>query len=282
MKTPETNNKTLYSRKITWARLGILFFFFFFLSCGGYWLGANTNIILPIFNCEYVGGSTTRGLCIALLDFSKYINNEGFLMWMGVCVLLMFLFGRLWCGYVCPFGLAQDIITLVRQKLRITQINLSQKVKPLITVARWSIVFYIFFNDLCKVCPIQYFTLPMTGYYRTVSGWAFTWSVVLLAISFFSDRAFCRVCPLGALMGLFNRVSGSRLKKCGHACTHCRACLEVCPVDLQEVYEDRENEDISHPDCIYCMKCIEVCPEKDALWFTLFGKTILKSKRTTR
>ncbi len=82
-------------------------------------------------------------------------------------------------------------------------------------------------------------------------------------------------------MGVVNRISGARLKKCGSACTHCRACLEVCPVDIQEVYEDRENTDISHPDCVYCMKCIEVCPEKDALRFELFGKTILESKRPT-
>ncbi len=83
-------------------------------------------------------------------------------------------------------------------------------------------------------------------------------------------------------MGLVNKVSGSRLKKCGHACTHCRACLEICPVDIQEVYEDRENGDITHPDCIYCLKCIEVCPEKDALYFELFGIKLLKSKRMVK
>lgn len=272
--------------KISRIRLLILALFFLFFSFGGKIIGSQLQVILPVFNCEYVGAGTTRGICIAIIDFNKYISQGAtFLIGAGVCLLLMLIFGRLWCGYVCPFGFFQDVVTWIREKLRITQIRIPVKLKPIIVVAKWYIVIYILFNDLCKVCPIQYFTVPVTGYVTNTADTGlfspFFWACVVAIGIFLNDRAFCKVCPIGALLGLCNKVSGSKLKKCGGACTHCRACLEVCPMDIQEVYEDREHTNITHADCVYCMKCIEVCPEKDALRFELFGKKILESKRET-
>lgn len=270
------------NNKITAIRLGILFALFLFFSFGGLLIGPHLEVILPIFNCEYVGAGTTRGICIAIIDFNKYVSQGmTFFMGVGACLILMLAFGRLWCGYVCPFGFFQDIVTCIREKLKLQQVLIPEKLKPVITVAKWYIVMYIVFNDLCKVCPVQFFTVPITGYVTNTSETAFFWAWVTAMAIFLNDRAFCKVCPIGALLGLCNKVSGSKLKKCGNACTHCRACLEVCPMDIQEVYEDREHMDITHPDCVYCMKCIEVCPEKEALRFELFGKKLLESKRET-
>ncbi|MFI3115490.1 MAG: 4Fe-4S dicluster domain-containing protein, partial [Clostridia bacterium] len=167
-------------------------------------------------------------------------------------------------------------------KLRVPQLSFPQEIKPFLTIVKWYCVFYILFNDLCKVCPIQYFTVPATGYTSNTSNWAWIWAVVMVVFCTLSDRAACRVCPIGALTGIFNRISGARIKKCGAACTHCRACLEACPMDIQAIYEDRENEDVTFDECLYCMKCIEVCPEKGALRFDLFGKTILESRREVK
>lgn len=274
----QIKSSRMFNNKITIARLLILGAFFLVLTFGGFFIGSNTNIILPIFNCEYVGGGTTRGVCIAIIDFNKRMTFS-FLFSMGMWVVSMIVFGRLWCGYVCPMGFIQDLMTIVRQKLRIPQLTISQSAKPFITIAKWYVVFYILFHDLCKVCPIQYFTVPAGGYTSNTSSWAFIWAVVIVVLATLSDRAACRVCPIGALTGIFNKISGVRIKKCGAACTHCRACLEACPMDIQAIYEDRENEDVTFDECLYCMKCIEVCPEKDALRFELFGFKILESRR---
>ncbi len=272
--------KKIRNYKITKVRLSILFVFFMFLSYGGYLIGPQSHIITPVLHCRYVAGGTTDALCLMILDFNKYMS-ETFIISMIACLIAMIALGTLWCGYVCPMGFFQDVITEIRQKLGFTQLNISQKLKPFLTILKWALVFYLFFYDVCKVCPIYYFTPTVTGYVMGGGGTALYWAIGLFAFMFVSDRFFCRICPQGALMGLFNKISGSRLKKKGSACTHCRACLEVCPVDIQEIYEDRENEDITNSNCIYCMKCIEVCPEKDALRFELFGKTILSSKRPT-
>lgn len=273
--------KSMKNNKITLARLLILFGFFFLFTFGGYFIGGNTDIIVPTFVCEYVGGGATTGVCIAFIDFDKYLSSDTLVFGAGMigCLVMVLALGRLWCGYACPFGLVQDIVTIIRQKLRISQINIPQKFKPVITLAKWYLVFYLLFEDLCKVCPIQLFTVPLGGYTSNTSDWVFFWGIVTAVFIIISDRAFCRVCPLGAMMGLANKISGSRLKKCGDACTHCGICLEVCPMDIKEIYDDIDHDDITHPECLYCMKCIEACPEKDALKFDLFGKTILRSKR---
>jgi len=53
-------------------------------------------------------------------------------------------------------------------------------------------------------------------------------------------------------------------------------------MDIRSIYEERNKSDITHSDCIYCMKCIEACPEQNVLSFTLFGKTVLSSKRNSK
>ncbi|MFI3116299.1 MAG: 4Fe-4S binding protein, partial [Clostridia bacterium] len=143
----------MFNNKITITRLIILGAFFLLFSYGGFFLGSNTNIILPIFNCEYVGGGTTRGVCIAIIDFNKRISFS-FLFSMAMWVVSMIVIGRLWCGYVCPMGFIQDVMTIVRQKLRVPQLSFPQEIKPFLTIVKWYCVFYILFNDLCKVCPI--------------------------------------------------------------------------------------------------------------------------------
>ncbi len=286
---PETESELtkpkhrMFNNRITWARMIILGAFFFLFTFGGYWIGSNTHVILPIFNCEYVGGGTTRGMCIAIIDFSKRLNFA-FLAQMGLCVLGMVLIGRVWCGYICPMGFLQDLLTLARQKLRVPQMYIPQEIKPFITILKWYCVFYILFNDICKICPIQYFTVPAGGYVSRGGngGWAYIWAVACVVVATISDRAVCRICPIGALTGVFNSISGARIKKCGAACTHCRACLEACPMDIQAIYEDREHDDVTKQECLYCMKCIEVCPEKAALRFELFGFKILESRRETK
>ena len=63
--------------------------------------------------------------------------------------------------------------------------------------------------------------------------------------AFFYRRAWCRICPLGALIAIFHRfppfkwVSVLRLNKVEEKCTKCGICKRVCPTQVTEVYDKK-------------------------------------------
>lgn len=119
------------------------------------------------------------------------------------------------------------------------------------------------------------------GYYITSINMAVLIFVTVGAIAF--RRFWCRVCPVGALTGLFSRfapfkwVSVVRLDKDKEKCTKCGICKRVCPPQITEVYE-KEGGDVTTSACILCLRCVEMCPYEDCLKVNVAGKTIFKSR----
>jgi polyferredoxin len=94
---------------------------------------------------------------------------------------------------------------------------------------------------------------------RDAAGWLFVWKASILvatvAASVVVYRPFCRfVCPLGAIYGLFNRVSFVQLTLNKNTCTHCDACAAVCKMGVDPSHDPASAE------CIRCSDCVAVCP----------------------
>lgn len=180
--------------------------------------------------------------------------------------------GRFPCGWFCPFGLFQELVYKIPgPKLRIPRVlgYLKYVVLALTVFILPFLVLDAFgYGDqwFCKwICPAGTLEagLPLVGAnagVRAQVGWLFAWKVSLL-VAFFgwmvvSMRPFCRtVCPLGAILGLFNRVSVLRLSIDTGGCTACGKCVAICPVDL----DPRETP--NSPECIRCLKCAKSCDE---------------------
>lgn len=273
-------------RKITAFRLVCLLISTFVLTYGSYFLGSCVSLLLPVFACAYVPTGSASGVCKTIVTLSYSLMEStgtalfsliGFLL---LCILGVMIFGRLWCGYICPFGFYQELLTMLRKKLRIPAIHVSEKVKPFFRLLKWILLLcFVFGIGFCNLCPVKYIMPSLAGYGSDLSILGIIIAGIVTGICFLKERAFCEYCPLGTLMGFANKISIGKIKKNGAACTHCRACLECCPMDIHVIYEERLQSNVTHTDCIYCMKCIEACPEPDTLSFTLFGKKILKSKR---
>jgi len=119
------------------------------------------------------------------------------------------------------------------------------------------------------------------GYYVTSLNVAV---LVLVTMGAFAYRRFwCRICPLGGLISLFNRfppfkwISGIRLNKIEEKCTKCGICRRVCPPQVTEVYEE-SGGDVTSPGCILCFRCVEMCPYEGCLEIRVAGKPIYKSR----
>jgi formate hydrogenlyase subunit 6/NADH:ubiquinone oxidoreductase subunit I len=97
-------------------------------------------------------------------------------------------------------------------------------------------------------------------------------------LSFVVRKFWCRVCPIGAINSFFNKYALLTLQKDGSKCTKCRICLRACPMDIEEIYEEKGKTNISSKECIHCYRCVELCPEEGCLSVAFLEKTIVSSK----
>jgi ferredoxin-type protein NapH len=163
---------------------------------------------------------------------------------------------------------------------------------------------YTYFSaPFCQVCPMKplcilaetsvglmkpaWIVQNTTGQFYQLGFYITSTNLIILALvtaaAFFFRRSWCKICPLGALIALFNRfppfrwVSGVRLNKVEEKCTKCGICKRVCPTQVNEVYEEKSG-DVATSQCIFCLRCVEMCPSEDCLQFKFVGKTVCKSR----
>ena len=86
--------------------------------------------------------------------------------------------------------------------------------------------------------------------------------IIMIIMSFVVERPWCRyACPLGAISGLFGRLSPVFLKREESLCKNCAVCSKSCPMGLPV----HTAKTIKSVDCIGCLECVEVCPKAGAL-----------------
>jgi polyferredoxin len=75
-----------------------------------------------------------------------------------------------------------------------------------------------------------------------------------LGLSIFWRRTWCKVCPLGTIISLFNKVSWVKLKVNRDKCDGCDRCSSVCQMSL-----DPQRNGLRSIDCIKCLDCDQEC-----------------------
>ncbi len=271
------------------------------------------ELVLPTFSCYFADHRIANCFLFSLQQGitagwrAAYTN---LLVPVLIFLVLGLIAGRAWCSWVCPIGFVQDLFTSVRKFLNFRYFNLSATLKLASKAGKWFFVIYLvivaagigipnFFpkkykfdlvTPYCQLCPgKQIFplsegrfkdmlTVDKTSALSTTMSWLAigSFAFYLLTTSFIR-RMWCRLCPMGALLGLLNKVSFLSLRKEGKRCTKCGICLRVCPVQVKEVYEEKVKQRVTPDECILCLRCVEMCPEKDALKASFFKLPIVSS-----
>lgn len=210
---------------------------------------------LAIFTCPI--GALQHSLVARSYQALAYV--------LGTLAAIGALAGRLPCGWICPFGLLQDLLYKIPlPKLRIPRWATFFKYGTLGILAL-ALPFFLRAEWFSRLCPAGTLEagLPMYAFppaNTSLEPNHFFWlKVSVLAVFLLwmmvSKRPFCRTaCPLGAIWSLFNPVSLYRMEVDHDLCNHCRKCRKVCPVDIN-IFDNPNS-----PECIRCLECKKACP----------------------
>lgn len=271
-KKKRTNEWGRHRVQILWAFLSNSYLAGF--AKGRIYQGKLKNLCVPGLNCYSCPGAL--GSCpvgamqavVGSWNFKLTFYVAGFLMFTGA------LTGRFVCGWLCPFGLIQDLLHKIPFPKKIGIFpgdRFLRKLKYVIFLV-FVILMPMFVVDLlgqgapyfCKlICPAGTLEggLPLVLLnkgMRGAIGWLYAWKnvllVVILVLSVIIYRPFCKyICPLGAVYSLFQPISVFRYRVDQELCTHCGACAKACKMQVDPVKSP------NHPECIRCGQCKKVC-----------------------
>jgi len=221
-----------------------------------------------------------------------------------IAIVLVLLLGRVWCAWLCPLGLPQDLLTKLRRRLKIPYYELSPTVSTVLHQMKYVGLFLIIVYALALSTPLlglAHFRSSLGLPYEhldpnralyvysqetvgllplsTVVPILSIGTTILFIVCCFKIRRFwCHICPAGAFMSFFNRKALIHIKKDHSKCTRCRICARVCPTEVRKVYEERVDENVTIAQCIHCYSCVQACPEDGCLSVVYLGKELTRSK----
>lgn len=227
--------------------------------------GPLKKVCVPILNCW---GCPLAWFSCPIGALQHFFNLHLFPFYIvGFFGGIGMIIGRMSCGWVCPFGMLQDLLHKIKTiKLKFPHCFTYFKYAVLIGVA--GIITWITLEPwFCKLCPAGIleagFPLVLadrTGDIKALVGWLYWTKVAILGFlvvfSMLIKRFFCRAfCPIGAIYSVFNKFSLVHLKIDKTNCEpNCKFCAKICPMDI-DIHNGANQKE-----CIRCLECVYKCP----------------------
>lgn len=193
-----------------------------------------------------------------------------------VPVVATIVFGRFFCGWICPATFLYELNTILslwlhRIGIKSGNRKFDRRLKYLVLavgLALSAISGSVLISVIYPPAIIGrelYFGIALGGF---GAGMAF-FVMTLLFDLLVSRRGFCRyVCPGGAMYSLLGRFRLFRIKRIVENCNDCAKCNAVCEFGLDPLHDDFGME------CNNCSACIAVCPT-DAMTFVTTTKDVV-------
>ncbi len=180
------------------------------------------------------------------------------------------LFGRFFCGWICPATFVYELNSLLAGWLswagyQTGNRRFDKRLKygvlaagVILSAITGSALFAMIYPPAIIGREI-YYVIAFGGF---GAGMVF-FAITLLFDLLVARRGFCRyLCPGGALYSLIGRYRAVRIKRIVENCNDCAKCNVVCEFGLDPLHDNFGQE------CNNCTACIAVCPV-DAMTFIL-------------
>jgi len=213
-----------------------------------------THLIFPGLHCYACPLAVT--VCPVGLIQNLIVFGTIPFFWIGAIVAYGLVAGRGFCGWFCPFGTLNDLLAFRKVRIRDSVSYTKFAILVGTLIAAWAFADTMF----CKLCPaasleasIPYLFLGVAKVNRPFLVHMGTLAGTLVGMVLVARFWYRYLCPMGAILSLFNRVSLLHLRLSPDRCTDCRACADSCPMGLDPHLEhDNHN-------CIKCGECVEAC-----------------------
>ncbi len=256
------------------------------------------TIVFIIITCGFLNMSGGNALSQALLrtQFVPALVSmfTGSALALAILVLTTLLFGRVYCSFLCPLGIWQDIIIRIsdftkkranggkspkrefkkpHNLLRYTILVLSGAAfaagltYPLALLDPYSnygrIVVNVFGsvetlinNILSGIFPSSFYTQQYSALGTHAFIWAIIFFMIVTVFSIFKGRLYCNtICPVGSLLGLLSGISLFKPAINKDMCVKCGQCARKCKSNCINL----DTKEIDATRCVACYDCIVSC-----------------------
>ncbi len=206
------------------------------------------------------------------------LGNQITLAWIGVITLSIilastFLFGRMWCAYICPVGGFPELVSrTLDDRWKIEYRALPQVPLRYGYFSVYLILMPTLGVSACTLC--NFITVPrlFESLAGGLTGLSFIFSTIgmvnlslLFLLGFFASkgRAYCQfLCPIGAIDGLVNRIGAifkftRRIRVERSRCTGCNICARNCMTGAIKMID--QIAVVDQLSCMSCHECVDVC-----------------------
>ena len=192
-----------------------------------------------------------RVIFLALFIF--LLVNGKVTLWLAlfaISLIAALIFGRIYCGYVCPMNTLMIPVEWLSGKMKIQTMNTPRWLQNgyfawiflLISVAAM-----LLSKRLLRI------DLPILPIWVIIS--------VLVALRYRPAVFHNLICPFGALQKTFGQFAKLSLKVDPKDCIGCKLCEKVCPSDAIVLSSDNKKAVISTQLCHQCTNCRQICPK---------------------
>ncbi len=178
-------------------------------------------------------------------------------------------FGRAWCGWLCPGGAVQELAIRANGK------KYNGRKRNLIKYFIWApwlsvvVVLFVQAGGIKAVSPlyqtwngISVQDLPSAIMFLAIAGAIATFALVA------GKRAACHsICWMAPFMVIGTRIKNAvgypslHLEADKSKCLKCQQCSSKCPMSL-DVAEMVQKENMTNTECIFCGSCVDSCPRR--------------------
>lgn len=191
-----------------------------------------------------------RILFLALFLF--LLANGKVMLWLvlfAASLIAALIFGRVYCGYVCPMNTLMIPTEWLSKKL-----NLQTLASPIWLkngyLAWISLGISVVVMLISK--RLMHIDLPILPFWLVVS--------VLVTLRYKPAVFHNLICPFGALQKTFGRFAKLSEKVDKNTCIGCKLCEKACSSNAIAVSADDNKAVINTSFCHQCTNCREVCP----------------------